>query len=175
MIPAVKSSFCIADWFMERARAGNAYLQPRQLQCLLFLAQGHFAVAYDGRKLMPSVFVVDHAGPMDPNVYRAYENGRPDLAKTECDQATAVFLDAIWRQYAGSDTEALQRIISELGASEAAIRDGNGSEVDIDAMCRMFARPDRAEPEQLAPKLTTTQDGRPVTVEKWVPGRKPAA
>ena len=173
MGPAAKTSFDIADWFMECARTENTYLQPRKLQCLLFISQGHFAAAYNGRKLMPSVFVVDHAGPMDPNLYRAYERGRPDVIGAGIDQATEVFLNAIWRQYAGLDTDALNQVISEFGAEEKALRDADGSEIDIEAMRRMFAKPDRAKSE--APPLIHTQSGRPVTVEKWVPGRKPAA
>jgi len=173
MVPAVKTSFDVADWFMERARAENNYLQPRKLQCLLFLSQGHFAAAYNGRKLMPSVFVVDHAGPMDPNLYRAYEHGRPNITRTGIDRATLVFLDAIWRQYAGLGTEDLNQIITEFGANETAVSDPDGSEVDIPTMCRMFVKAARTAKQPA--RLMHTQAGRPVTVEKWVPGRKPAA
>lgn len=172
MGPAAKTSFDIADWFMERARTDNTYVQPRKLQCLLFLSQGHFAAAYNGRKLMPSVFIVDHAGVMDPNIYRAYEHGRPDVTKTGIDRATEVFLDAVWRQYAGSDTDSLSQTISELGAEEKPLSDADGSEIDVEAMRRMFAKP--APVERNGPKLMHTQSGRPVAVEKWVPGRKPA-
>lgn len=172
MGPAAKTSFDIADWFMERGRGENAYLPPRMLQCLLFLSQGHFAAAYEGRKLMPSVFVVDHAGPMDPNIYRAYEHGRPEITNTGLDQETLVFLDAIWRKYAGSDTDVLNQIIAELGAEEAAMCDADGAEIDIDVMRRMFAKP---EPKQAGtPQSAHTQEGRPVNVQKWIPGQKPA-
>ena len=173
MGPAAKTSFDIADWYMERARAENTHLQPRKLHCLLFLAQGHFAAAYEGRRLMPSVFVIDHAGPMDPNIYRAYENGRPEVTKSGLDQATEVFLDAIWRQYGGSDTGVLNDIVSEFGAEEPAVRSADGAEIDIDAMCRMFAKHVPAEPT--GPQVAHTPAGRPVVVEKWVPGKKPAA
>ncbi len=173
MGPAAKTSFDVADWFMERARVEDTYLQPRKLQCLLFLSQGHFAAAYDGRKLMPSVFVVDHAGPMDPNIYRAYENGCPDITKTGLDEASLVFLDAIWRQYGGSNFEVLNEIIAEFGAGEAVMRDGDGGEIDTDAMCRMFAKHVPAEPS--GPQNLYTPAGRPISVQKWQPGKKPAA
>ena len=59
---------------------------------------------------MPSVFLIDHGGPIDPNIYRAYENGRPDITNSGLDQTTEVFLDAIWRQYGGADADALNDI-----------------------------------------------------------------
>lgn len=173
MGPAAKTSFDIADWYMERARAENTYLQPRKLHCLLFLAQGHFAAAYEGRRLMPSVFIVDHAGPMDPNMYRAYENGRPDVTKSSLDQTTEVFLDAIWRQYGGADAGDLNDIINEFGAGEPAVRNADGAELEIDAMCRMFAKHVPAEPA--GPPVAHTPAGRVISVQKWVPGKKPAA
>ena len=82
MIPASATSLDVAVWFLDRARADDTYLQPRKLQCLLFLAQAHFAAAYGGRPLMPSFFIVDEGGPMDPNLYRILENGRPDFIQT---------------------------------------------------------------------------------------------
>ena len=173
MGPAAKTTFDIADWYMERARAENTHLQPRKLHCLLFLAQGHFAAAYEGRRLMPSVFIVDHAGPMDPNIYRAYENGRPDVAKTGLDETTEVFLDAIWRQYGGADAGALNEIISEFGADEPAVGNADGDELDIDAMCRMFVKQVPAEPS--GPPVAQNAAGRVISVQKWVPGKKPAA
>ena len=199
MGPAAATSFDIADWFQERAGAQDSYLQPRKLQCLLFLAQGHFAAAYQGRKLMPSVFVVDHAGPMDPNIYRAYEHGTPQITKSRLDQPVLVYLDAIWRQYGGSDTETLNQTIAEFGANEPAVREANGAEVSIEIMCRMFAKsappnkpasapvpapvpvpvpapayaPAYAPAKQGAPQHVHAHTGRPVTVEKWIPGQKP--
>ena len=173
MGPAAATSFDIADWFQERAGAEDSYLQPRKLQCLLFLAQGHFAAAYQRRKLMPSVFVVDHAGPMDPNIYRAYEHGTPQITKSRLDQPVLVYLDAIWRQYGGSDTETLNQTIAEFGADEPAMREANGAEVSIEIMCRMFAKHVPAEPA--GPPVAHTPAGRVISVQKWVPGNKPAA
>jgi uncharacterized phage-associated protein len=188
MRPAAATSFDIADWFEERAGAEDCYLQPRKLQCLLFLAQGHFAVAYQRRKLMPSVFVVDHAGPMDPNIYRACEHGKPEITKSRLDQPVLVFLDAIWRQYGGLDTGTLNQTIAEFGADEPTVRDAGGDEVSIDAMCRMFAKPAPANKpvpapasapayapaKQGAPQNTQALTGRPVAVQKWIPGQKTA-
>ena len=74
MRPAAPTSFDIAIWFLDRARAEDTYVQPRMLQCLLFLAQAHYAAAHEGRPLMPAFFVVDDSGPLDPNVHKTLLN-----------------------------------------------------------------------------------------------------
>ena len=51
--PATSSIFDVAHWFVERARFEDSYLQAQKLQRLLWLAQGHYAATYHGRKLMP--------------------------------------------------------------------------------------------------------------------------
>lgn len=171
--PAAATSFDIAIWFMERARADDSYLQPRKLQSLMFLAQAHFAAAYAGRKLMPSVFIFDEGGPMDPNIYRAFEHGRPMITETPLARELLVFLDAIWRRYADSDALRLDQIIAKRGAAEVAIQRRDGSEITIEAMRRMFSK--EAASRQGAPRTMRSHTGRPVTVRKWVPGRKTPA
>ena len=39
MKSAAATSLDVAVWFLDRARVEDTYLQPRKLQCLLFLAQ----------------------------------------------------------------------------------------------------------------------------------------
>jgi uncharacterized phage-associated protein len=196
MRPAVPTSFDVAIWFLERARAEDSHLQPRKLQCLLFLAQAHFAVANAGCKLMPSVFVFDHAGPMDSNIYRALEFGRPNFTETPLPDKVTGFLAALWQRYGAREAEDLYRLILEQGENELAVKQCDGSEIGIDAMQRMFAEarqpaasPERPAPELPAPELPAPEwpapelpqtrfmvspTGRHVTVEKWVPGVKPA-
>jgi len=174
LAPAAATSFDIAIWFMERARTRDSYLQPRKLQSLMFLAQAHFAAACGGRRLMPSVFVFDEGGPLDPNIYRAFEHGRPTITETPLGDEVLVFLDAVWRRYADADALRLDQIVAKRGAAEEAIRRRDGSEIGIDAMRRMFAKQpgERAE----APRTLRSHTGRAVTVQKWVPGQKsPAA
>ena len=180
MRPATASSFDVAIWLLERARAEDTYLQPRKLQCLLFLAQGHFAAANGGSKLMPSVFVCDHAGPMDPNVYRALEHGRPEISEMPLDEPAATFVAAIWQRYGTLDAAALDRLIAERGADELAVQQRDGSEIGIEAMQRMFASPPEPQSQPAArptaqPRVMVSQSGRQVAVEKWVPGAAPAA
>ena len=166
------TTFDVADWFMERGRQEDVHLPPRKLQCLLFLAQAHFASAFEHRKLMPSVFIFDHSGPIDPNTYRAFEHGSPVTTPTELPDVAQNFLDSIWRRYGASDVARLNEFISEQGEAEAAIQQGGGAEISIEAMARMFSRD--AVRGAGKPTLMKTQSGRPVAVEKWLPGRKRA-
>lgn len=170
MTPASATSLDVAVWFLDRARADDSYLQPRKLQCLLFLAQAHFAAAYGGRPLMPSFFVVDEGGPMDPNLYRVLEGGRPEFAQTPLGEEIIVFLEAVWRRYRDSDALRLDQIIARRGAHEEAVRRRDRSEVSLGAMRRMFGG-DRQK-RAAGPKIARTFTGREVTVTRWSPARK---
>ncbi len=197
MTPAAVSSYDIAFWFLDRARKDDSYLQPRALQCLLFLAQAHFAAAYDGRRLMPSVFVIDHAGPYDPNLYRIFENGRPSVTEFPISESVIVFLDAIWRRYRHEDALRLEQVVARAGREESAVEERNGAEISIAAMRRMFgkgrgsavlpqpsrsagaakkksAAPGDAAEAETAPgaRIMTLHTGRKVAVTPWMPARK---
>ena len=66
MPSAVDSVFEIAFWFSDRALNDNEYLQPIKLQYLMFLAQSYYAVAYEGKRLVPAIFVAEVVGPIEP-------------------------------------------------------------------------------------------------------------
>ena len=173
MVPLVKSSFDVAIWFLERARAGDSYLQPRKLHHLMFLAQAHYAAANKGALLMPSVFVMGDSGPLEPNVFRALEHGRPKLTEESPSSDAATFLDAIWLRYGPKDVEWLDEMISDYGKDELVVKKREGDEISIAAMARMFAKP--AESMVEPTHILRSQAGRAVTVEKWVPGAKPTS
>lgn len=175
MRPAAATSLDVAIWFLERARAEDTYLQPRKLQSLLFLSQAHYAGASNGRRLMPSVFVFDDGGPMDPNIYRVFENGRPDYSPAPLADNVMGFLDAIWRRYRTADALRLDQVIAKHGKAEAPIQRRDGSEITLAAMRRMFGLPDAATPAGPTagqPKVMRLHTGRKVTVKKWTPARK---
>ena len=199
MIPAATTSYDIAFWFLDRARKEDSYLQPRALQCLLFLAQAHYAAAYGGIRLMPSVFVIDDAGPLDPNLYRMFENGRPHVTSFPLDEAVVVFLDAVWRRYHNDDALRLEQKISRAGTNEKAVQLRRGAEITTAAMRRMFGPSDavskvrktvdqkekivprqivtksagpESEPLSAGPRVMTSHTGRKVTVTSWAPVRK---
>ena len=174
MKPAAATSLDVAVWFLDRARVEDSYLQPRKLQCLLFLAQAHFIVLHKGRRLMPSVFLFDEGGPMEPNIYRVFENGRPNFMESVLPDFVLTFLDAIWRRYGGLDTLRLDQLIARQGKGEHAIEKRDGSEVGPAAMRRMFAPAENDHPGP-APKVMRSHTGKPVAVKKWMPARKTPA
>ena len=170
MSPAAPTSFDVAIWLLDRARAEDTYLQPRKLQCLLFLSQAHFAAAHKGRVLMPSFFIMDDAGPIDPNLYRALEKGRPEVSEKPLDEEITVFLDAVWRRYRNADALRLDQLISKQGVEEDAICDRDNSEITIAAMQRMFGKSE--DKPRNGPAVAETQTGRKVTLQKWMPKRR---
>jgi uncharacterized phage-associated protein len=178
MRPAAPTSFDIAIWFLDRARAEDTYLQPRKLQCLLFLAQAHFAAAHEGQSLMPGFFIVDDSGPLDPNVYRTLLNGRPKIEEIPLDYDVVKFLDAIWAGYKNADALRLDQVIARRGVDEEAVCNRDLSEVTLVAMQRMFGTQGSAGMQGsvkstiTGPTLAETATGRKVTITKWSPGLK---
>ena len=75
MPAAVDSAFELAFWFCDRALNDNEYLQPIKLHYLMFLAQAYYATAYQGKKLIPAIFVAEEVGPIEPSVFRAWSLG----------------------------------------------------------------------------------------------------
>ena len=118
--PAVRSSFDVAFWFVERARLEDTYLQSQKLQCLLYLAQGIYASSYYGRMLMPAVFLASDHGPVEPNVASIFQKGRPSgFAPKAVNPEIEFFLNDIWRSYGAYPADKLcariqrHRVVSE--------------------------------------------------------------
>ncbi len=173
MPAAAKSTFDIAIWFTDTALDQNEYLQPQKLHRLLFLSQAYFAVAYGGRKLMPAFFVADEMGPVEPNIYKAYAKGTPDIEPELflADEVEA-FISSIWRRFGNYSADRLTRMCKETQAYTQAIRRGSGAEISHDAMQLSFIRADQAPAidQVVKPKVMRSQSGRPVAVKAWVPG-----
>ena len=55
-IPATDTAIDIAYWFFNRAEKDGIYLETEKMQHLLFLAQIHFAMAYNMQILVPRRF-----------------------------------------------------------------------------------------------------------------------
>jgi uncharacterized phage-associated protein len=177
MRPAVPTSFDIAIWFLDRARADDTYLQPRKLQCLLFLAQAHYAAGHEGWPLMPAFFVVDDSGPLDPNVYQALQNGRPNMQENPLAPDVLKFLEAVWNRYKYSDALRLDQLIVRRGIDEVSVCNRDQSEVTLTAMQRMFGAGSSQKNKNriVGPTLAETATGRKVTITKWSPARKKTA
>lgn len=169
MRPLAQSSFDVALFLMERAREGDLNVQPRKLQRLLFLVQVHYAAENGDGMLMPSVFIVDDNGPSEPNLYQAFEHGRPKLMGAPLPEEADVFLDRIWDFYGGASPDQLQRIIDECGGGGKVLADKDGSEITREAMRRMFAKRNLGPSKDI--RVMRTQGEMPITVERWIPGQ----
>lgn len=180
---AVESSFDVAYWFVDRALNENEYIQPQKLHRLMFLAQAYFAVAYNGRMLMPAVFVADEIGPVEPGVYRACAIQRPAIDPKPLSEPVMRFLDSVWRRFGQHSSEHLNQTIRRHPPYAAAMAKGLRSEITLKAMIAFYGKKDSAANEalgapslaQIVPsRLMRSQSGKPVAVQKWMPaGRMP--
>lgn len=177
MPAAVDSAFDVAFYFADMALHENEYLQPQKLHRLLFLAQACYAVANDGAKLMPAVFVAEEQGPVEPSIYKAFSKGRPGIevdlflpAKVES------FLAEMWMRFGKEAPERLKQLTMGSLAYRQAIKRGRRAEISLESMRNAFTR--KRSPAELGktskPKVMRTQSGKAVQVKAWAPGAKSA-
>jgi uncharacterized phage-associated protein len=173
LVCAVESTFDVALWFADTALDQNEYLQPQKLHRLLYLSQGYYAVAFGGRKLMPAVFVADEMGPLEPNIYKAFAKGRPNI-EPELFMPDGVedFLNGIWRRFGNDAPDRLTKMCKETLAYKQALKKAPRTEIPLQALMLSFARAEDtpAVTQIMKPKLMRSQNGRPVAVKSWVPG-----
>ena len=173
----IETAIDVALWFADQALNSNEYLQPQKLHRLMYLAQGYYAVAFGGRKLMPAVFVADDMGPVEPNVFKIFAKGRPEVeANFFMQEETEAFLYNIWRRFGHYSAEHLTRLTKETEAYRKAIKKGKRAEITLDAMRLSFTRAeDTPKLEQVVrPKVMRSHTGKAVKVKTWTPGTKPA-
>ncbi len=161
---AVESSIDVALWFLNRASAEDSYIQAQKLQRLLYIAQGVYAQENYGRKLMPATFVTHDMGPVEPNIYRIFEAGRPQIEYVPPAAEVTDFLERIWRRFGIHPVERLNGLVIGQAAYRKAVAGGMGEEIRHEAMIESFKTP-----EQKKQPTVRTPDGRRVT--KWVPSR----
>jgi uncharacterized phage-associated protein len=179
---AVQSSFDVAYWFVDRALNDNEYIQPQKLHRLMFLSQAYFAVAYNGRPLMPAVFVADQFGPIEPNVFRACSIQRPPIETIPLSEPVSQFLDSVWRRFGSQSANALSQLVNGHPPYRDALDKGPRSEIGLAAMVKFYGRKTAtSEPQRgptfeappleqvVRPKIMVSQDGKPVSVKKWTP------
>lgn len=178
---AVNSTFDVAIWYADQALNENEYLQPLKMHRLLYLSQAFYAIAYNGQKLMPAVFVADEQGPIEPTVYHAFSRGRPDV-DVELFLATEVevFLTSIWRRFGHLKPTQLTKLITSNTAYAVALRKGNRTEIPLETMVMAFKAEAEKKETSVAKqfrgldgqRVMLTQSGDPVKVKSWMPGSK---
>jgi uncharacterized phage-associated protein len=181
--PAAPSSFDVAYWFIDRALDDGEYLQPQKLHRLMFLAQAYFAVAYNGRKLMPAIFVADEFGPIEPNVFRACAIQRPPIEVKALSDLVIQFLDGVWRRFGSHSAEYLSRQVNSHPPYGAALALAIGTEITLKSMVAFYGKKTPSMSDEsvsaiasapsvdqiVRPRLMRSQNGSPVSVQKWMP------
>jgi uncharacterized phage-associated protein len=182
---AADSSFDVAFWMLDRALDDNEYLQPQKLHRLLYLAQAYFAVAARGRKLMPATFIAAPQGPLEPTLYRAFENGRPNVDTSKVPDDARQLLDSVWRKFGAHSAEHLTKLTKNHAPYRDAIAaNGPGEEITLKSMMEFYGRKGAADrnsdaetkdngppslTEVLRPRVMRSHKGRPVNVHQWMP------
>lgn len=161
---AANSTFDIALWFVERARSEDSYLQAQKLQRMLWLAQGQYAKTYHGRKLMPAVFVAQEVGPVEPNIFRAFELGRPHMPDAVLMPEVEDFLIRLWGRFGHHETEHLNTVVRGHEVFRKALREGEGEEIPFAEIAKFFQR---EMPRRRPQKVIRDAQGR--EWKKWVP------
>jgi len=173
MAAAVDTMYDVAAWFMDQALNDNEYLQPMKMHRLLFLSQAYFAIAYHGRKLAPSTFVADDMGPIEPHVFRAFEQGRPSFyLNTNLPGPVQTFLESIWRRFGSFSADKLAEITKKTPAFQKAIQKGPKTEIPLRDMVLSFKKSKEAPSvdKVMKPRMLKSHKGRPVQVSSWAPG-----
>ncbi len=165
MKPAVASSFDVAEWFIRQSKHDRVPLSPLKLHRLMYLAQAAYAKRTAGEALMPSMFVANELGPIEPNLYRAFEHGSPKVAVRDPTEQVRTFLALIWHQYGEKPIDALNRLINQDPAYKQAEASGMGSEITL-AMMKSGGTP---EEQPAAVRFV-----RGKRVQRWMPPAAPA-
>ncbi len=172
MPAAVDSVFDLAFWISDRALNDNEYMQPVKLQYLLYLSQSYYAVAYNGKKLVPAIFVAEEIGPIEPAVHRAWTRGRPNFeGDFNLDEDVQTFVDSVWRRFGHHSAEHLSKICKRTPAYRAALKRGLRAEIYLDEMREDFTKAhDTPDVNQVVkPKVARSHKGRAVAVKAWAP------
>jgi uncharacterized phage-associated protein len=166
---AVESTIDVAVWFLDRARLDDDYLQAQKLQRLMYIAFGLYGAKFYERKLMPATFVAHELGPVEPNIFRLLEAGRPKLDEAKLPAEVVDFLEGIWRRFKAHPVERLTQIVTQHSVYQEAMQKGEWEELAFKEIVSAFQK--KCEPAE----TVRTVDGK--RVQKWIPAktnRRPA-
>lgn len=182
--PACDSAFDVAFHLLDRALEDGEYLQPQKLQRLLYLAQAYWAAAMRGQRLVPSIFLATRMGPLEPTLWRAFEEGRPNVARQKVPDKVKHFLDSLWRRFGAHSTDYLTRMTMSHPPFLEAAAAGARTEITIEAMIAYYGRkPEQAQADPdlkgapaveavMRPRVMRSHKGRPVNVHAWTPKKR---
>jgi len=189
--PALKNSLLAVAWFEAAAASAGQRLQPRKLQHLLYLAQGLYAAANDGRALMPSRFVAGSLGPADPNLYGILEHADSLPEPKELEGRAEACLGLIQKKFGALPIEQIEGFVESDGLFLDIREQAPDAEIPLDEMAKAFrdsfmggadapkterSRP--APPPPVEPPSDELPDGVPKVitggkpVKRWAPKRR---
>lgn len=174
---AVDSAFDVAEWFLETALNDKEALQPMKTQFLMFLAQGYYAAASKGKRLIPCIFIATSRGPVEPCTYKIYAQMRPEIIRSPISDEISGFLNKIWRRFGAYSGSALGKMLLEHPPVSQALALGENVEIDLKSMTDFYTSLSANNVKQgndafNRPRILRSHTGRAVCVKKWEPAKK---
>lgn len=188
--PAFQNALEVVAWFNDMGRQGGTRLRPKQLQMLLYIAQGLYAAANQGGMLMPSRFVGTSNGPVEPTLYAVLQEPINPLPAKNIDQRAEACLNLVWKKFGIMELPELEEFVTADPALAEVVKLAPGAEVPLDRMADSFydrmiggsRRPSIAQAEDAVAEAqssaTTTEPSIPrmtpdgKVVRKWMPTRR---
>jgi hypothetical protein len=131
---------------------------------------------------MPATFVVHESGPIEPTLYRAFENERPYVSMQHVPEDAEHLMDSIWRRFGAHSADYLTKMVINHAPYAMARQKGMRVEIPLKAMMLFYGKkkevPKSVSTETvpsvdvvIRPKMMRSQTGKPVKVQKWAPKR----
>ena len=188
--PAFQNALEVVAWFNDMGRQDGTRLRPKQLQMLLYVAQGLYAAANQGGMLMPSRFVGTSNGPVEPTLFAVLQEPINPLPAKNIDQRAEACLNLVWKKFATMELAELEEFVTADPALADVVKQAPGAEVPLERMADSFydrmiggaRRPSIAQAEEAVAQSQSaadsgdaaiprmTPDGK--VVKKWMPTRR---
>lgn len=168
-VAAADSAFDVAYWLFDHAESAGWHLETEKLQCLLFLAQVHFAAAHRNEYLFPGVFICNKDGFIEPNLNKILAMGRPFMTTTQLPKKAKDFLEVIWKKYGNQSVNELANTIKSSKAYKDNYRQGMSNIVELSEIVKNFKTSDKEEASSFHKKKILISQNGPVVVSQWQP------
>ena len=172
-LPAISSSLEAANWFFRRADQDDRYLENDKLHQLLFLAQVHFALNNNMEYLIPSLFVCEERGFVEPNLAKILNYGMPLMEAPRFEEKINSFLELIWKKYSPMSSSELAEFIKNSDSYIDNYQTGKHNIIPLEEMAQNFKtslnpRSFSKAGSSSSRKILISQNG-PVMVSAWQP------
>jgi len=138
MRPAIRSTFDIVAWIEERGGDAGIDLKGPLLMKLLYLCQAVYASEHNEAKLMPATFLATGAGPIEPDIFLALEQGIGLSDPVAPSDHVEEVLLAVWGTCSSKSAEELDDFLKTDKAFNEAIKRGRNSEIRVSEMATAY-------------------------------------